>query len=281
MYQASPGPEVERNTLQTDGASSGDEIAPPGATRPVHFVADAHLGIEAESVEQAKARDLVSFIDHLVGRSSLLYLVGDIFDFWFEYPWARPHEHGDVLAALRRLVDSGTPVRFLGGNHDYWAGRRFEELTGASVHRTPVTTEHFGKRVFIAHGDGLPRGDLGYKMLKAVIRSRVAIAGFTLIPPRSGAAIARWASGMSEVTEERIDRATPAMHDFLEHKLAEGYDVAIVGHIHRQMVWKYGGGTAVVIGDWMKRRSAIELTEDGIRPLRWTAEALVEEEPAA
>jgi UDP-2,3-diacylglucosamine hydrolase len=246
-------------------------------TGPVYFIADAHLGIESAAVEEAKKQDLLEFLAHLAGRASLLYLAGDIFDFWFEYPRVRPTAHSAVLSALSELVDSGTAVRFLGGNHDYWAGSQFEEMTGATVHQTPVTDTHFGRRTFVAHGDGLPSGDLRYKMLKAVIRSRLAIAAFRLIPPATGASLARRASGMSEVTEERIRAATPAMREFLESKLAEGYDLAVVGHVHKQMMWKSGGGTAVVIGDWMKHRSVVELTEEGLRALTWAGGSLREE----
>jgi len=264
---ASPGP--QRSSV-TESAHS------PG---PVYFVADAHLGIEAPEVEEAKERDLLEFLAHLAGRASLLYLAGDIFDFWFEFPRVRPTAHAAVLKALSELVDSGTAVRFLGGNHDYWAGSQFEEMTGATVHQTPVTDTHFGRRTFVAHGDGLPPGDLRYKVLKTVIRSRPAIAAFRLIPPATGASVARWASGLSEITEECIRAATPSMKGFLESKLSEGYDLAIVGHIHKQMMWKSGSGTAVVVGDWMKHRSVVELTEEGIRALTWAGGLLREEPP--
>ena len=240
-------------------------------------MADAHLGIEAAALEEAKERDLLELLHHLAGRASLLYLVGDIFDFWFEYPKIRPTAHPAVLNALSELVRSGTAVRFLGGNHDFWVGAQFEEMTGATVYRTPVTDTHFGRITFVAHGDGLPPGDRGYKLLKAVIRSRPAIAGFRLIPPATGASIARWASGLSEITEERIRAATPPMKSFLESKLAEGHDVAVVGHIHKQMLWRSGGGTAVVIGDWMKHRSVVELTKDRLRLLSWSGGSLREE----
>jgi UDP-2,3-diacylglucosamine hydrolase len=249
--------------------SKPGSAAPAAAVRPVYFIADAHLGIESAELEATKQRELVELLDYLRGRASLLYLAGDTFDFWFEYPWVAPADHPAVIESIAELVRSGTRVRFLGGNHDYWAGAKFEELTGATVHRTPVTDTHFGCRSFVAHGDGLPGGDWGYKMLKAIIRSGPAIAGFRLIPPAAGKRIARWASGLSEITAERVLRAIPAMKTFLEGKLSEGYDVAVVGHVHWQTVWKHGEGTAVIIGDWMKHRSVVELTADGVRPLSW------------
>jgi UDP-2,3-diacylglucosamine hydrolase len=276
---ASSGPEDADVTTRTEAAEAGSGGQPVNRDAPVYLVADAHLGIEADSLESAKVSDLLALIGHLEGRSSVLYLVGDIFDFWFEYPWSKPTEHGDVTSALLKLTRSGTEVHFLGGNHDYWAGRHLAELTGAAVHRTPVTTTHFGKRVFIAHGDGLPEGDRRYKALKAVLRNPIAIAGFMLIPARIGAALGRWASNLSEISEERIDSAVPAMARFLDHKLTQGFDVVAVAHIHKQMMWASGGGTAVVVGDWMKHRSVVELSERGVRTLAWSDGALVEEHP--
>lgn len=240
---------------------------------PIYLASDVHLGAAPPETEEA----FLAWLEAAGSEASKVVINGDLFDFWFEYPWVEPTEHLDVMSAIARLADSGTDVVFLGGNHDYWAGPKLARLSHASVHRTPVTTSHFDRRLFIAHGDGLPEGDRKYKVLRAVLRSRVAIAGFTLIPPRIGAAIARWASNLSEITDERIERAIPAMRRFLELKLAQGYDVVVVGHIHRQMVWESDGGTAVVVGDWMEHRSVIEMTADGLRPLRWTGDSLVEE----
>lgn len=245
----------------------------------VYFLSDTHFKYSSQDSHEKKKRALFRDFLASIEGASRLYLVGDIFDFWFEYPKVRLTAHPAVLSALSELVRSGTAVRFLGGNHDYWVGAQFEEMTGATVHRTPISDTHFGKSTFVAHGDGLPPGDRGYKVLRAIIRSRPAIAGFRLIPPATGASIARWASGLSEITEERIRAATPPMKDFLESKLAEGHDVAVVGHIHKQMLWRSGGGTAVVIGDWMKHRSVVELTKDRLRLLSWSGGSLREESP--
>jgi UDP-2,3-diacylglucosamine hydrolase len=245
-----------------------------------YFIADAHLGSEPEPAEGRKLADLVCLLSHLQGRAAFLFLLGDIFDFWFEYPRTGPTDHPEVLSALRRLSEAGTDIHFLGGNHDYWAGSRLEMLSGARVHRQPLEVTLFTERLFIAHGDGLPEGDLGYRMLKAVLRNRLAIAAFGLIPPRIGRSIARWASDLSEITEERIDRAIPPMRAFLEDTLARGYDAAVVAHVHRPLIWRSGKGTGVIVGDWMVNRSVVELGERGFRMLRWCDGTLLDNERA-
>jgi UDP-2,3-diacylglucosamine hydrolase len=263
----------------SSGLAAGPSAPLPGENgegRSVYFVADAHLGSEAPEVEDTKERELIELLGYLEHRAAFLYLVGDVFDFWFEYPSVAPSAHGRVLEALSSLSRAGTRIRFLGGNHDYWAGGKLEALTGVTVHRDSVSETHFGRRLFIAHGDGLPRGDRGYRLLKAVIRSRAAIAGFRLIPPAIGAAIARWASGLSTITEERIERAIPSMRAFLEEKVAAGYDAAVVGHVHRPLKWDLPGGVAVIVGDWMANRAVAELTAEGFRLLRWSEGGLAE-----
>jgi UDP-2,3-diacylglucosamine hydrolase len=260
---------VDASAKPACGVTSDRSGPDDEALGPAYFVADAHLGVESRELENAKQQDLLDFLSHINGRCSTLFLVGDLFDFWFEYRRTTPDRNTDVLQALSKLSRAGARVRFLGGNHDYWAGSRFEELTGATVRREPLSTICFGRRLFVAHGDGLPKGDHGYRMLKAIIRSGPAIAAFGLLPPSAGEAIARWASGLSEITEERVQRAIPPMRGFLEEKLAEGYDAAVVGHIHRQLMWTFDGGTAIVVGDWMSHRSVVELGPGGFRLLEW------------
>lgn len=245
---------------------------------PVCFLADAHLGAEPPEAEATKERDLLAFLNHLHGRASCLYLVGDVFDFWFEYATVVPGRYVEVLAALAELARSGTEIHFLGGNHDYWAGPRLEELTGASVHHGPISRTHFGRRIFIAHGDGLPAGDAGYRVLKGVIRSRPAVAAFRLLHPTIAASIARWASSLSTITEERIERAIPPMTEFLERTLDAGYDAAVVGHVHRPLLVTRGGRSAVIVGDWMANRSVVVLDADGFHLKQWSGDALA---PAA
>ncbi len=265
-------------STKSDGAVAVPACPDDG---PVYFVADAHLGAESSSVEERKERDFSSLLRSLQGRASALYIVGDLFDFWFEYPKVTPAAHSEILMALSELSRAGTSIRFLGGNHDYWADQKFTSLTGAAVFHAPVRATHFGRQLFIAHGDGLPAGDHAYRALKAVIRSRPAIAAFRLLHPAIGAALARWASGLSDINESRVEKAIPPMKEFLESKLEEGYDDAVVAHVHRAQLWKYDTGTAVIVGDWMANRAVAELSEEGFRLLRWSGDSLVALEPGA
>ena len=247
----------------------------PAPARPVYFLADAHLGGLDGPADASGERDLEAFLRSLIGAADALYLVGDIFDFWFEFRVPSNHGHDGVLRALDGLSDSGTTVTFLGGNHDYWAGSEFKSLTGASVHHDPIVVTHEGRRVFIAHGDGLPAGDWGYRILKSVLRNPIAISMFRLLSPAVGASLAVRVSNVSGITDDRVQRAIPPMRDFLMSKLDEGLDAAIVGHVHAPRLWERNGQAAIIVGDWMTNRSVTALDASGFRMLRWTDGALV------
>ncbi len=254
----------------TSGASSRETVE-----RAVFFIADAHLGGLGDPDDELNERDLEDLLGRLDGRASHLYLLGDIFDFWFEYRLPSNHGHARVLAALRRLSASGAAVTILGGNHDYWLGSEFEELTAASVSRDPRIVEHFGRRIFLAHGDGLPAGDWGYRILKRILRSPVSIALFRQLSPALGGRLAVHVSNVSGITEDRVQRAIPPMRDFLFSKLDEGLDAAVVGHVHAPCAWHRDAGDAIIVGDWMTHRSVVALDAGGFHMLRWEQGTLV------
>jgi len=248
------------------------------AAKPVFFLADAHLGELHGHADVDSERELEELITSLTGTAGHLYLVGDIFDFWFEYRVPTDHGHAGVLRALDRLSDAGTEVVFLGGNHDYWAGAEFASLTGATIRRDPLVVTHFGRRIFIAHGDGLPAGDWGYRILKSVLRSPVAIAAFRQLSPALGGRLAVRVSGVSGITEDRVQRAIPPMREFLMTKLDSGVD-AVVGHVHAPRLWERGDRVGVIVGDWMTHRSVVALDASGFRMLRWDGQRLVASDP--
>ncbi|NIP78979.1 MAG: UDP-2,3-diacylglucosamine diphosphatase, partial [Gemmatimonadetes bacterium] len=138
--------------------------------KPEYITSDVHLGAVPADTERAFLR----FLEHVGAEGSRLIIPGDLFDFWFEYGDVIPGEHFRVLAALADLVDAGIPVVVTGGNHDAWGGRFLEEHVGVEFHPGHVRTEIAGRPALLAHGDGLGKGDLKYRALKWVLRSRPA-----------------------------------------------------------------------------------------------------------
>jgi UDP-2,3-diacylglucosamine hydrolase len=226
----------------------------------VYFISDAHLG--SGSDQDTRIRTLVDLLGSFRRDAEHVYVLGDLFDFWFEYRHAIPKGHFRVLRALAELVEAGIPVTYLGGNHDFWSGSYLSREVGLHVHQHPITRQHQGRRLFLAHGDGLGPGDTGYRILKAVLRHRIAIALYRTIHPDLGIPLAYRISKTSrnhtagrDILLERMSRyvVTP--------RLLEGDDAVIVGHIH-DPIHLTGPGTMefVIIGDWLEHFTYVRMT---------------------
>jgi len=240
---------------------------PPGA---VYFISDAHLGADPEAIEAPRRRRLLDFLAHLPGRASALYVVGDLFDFWFEYGSAIPRRHFETLAALRRLREAGIAVHYLNGNHDFWLGPFLERELGVSTHSGPVTLETQGRRLWIHHGDGLVGGDLGYRMLKKVIRHPLSIGLYRLLHPDFGIPLAhsvsRWSRHSRPDRPPDIDRL---WREIALPRFAEGFDAVLIGHFHQVVERRESGREFLVLGDWMEFFTYARLEAGNLLLERW------------
>jgi UDP-2,3-diacylglucosamine hydrolase len=231
---------------------------------PIYFIADAHLGSSGDPADDEPRLDrLVPFLRSVAEcRAARLYIVGDLFDFWFEYVHVMPWRHARILSEIRRLVDAGVPVEFLGGNHDWWAGASFERFAGMTVHRAPISVEHQGRRLYLAHGDGLAsRGDSGYLLLRALLRNPWVVRGLRFVHPDLAYAFGHRLSKFSrEHLTTRAFRVDPPLAEFVDATLARGHDAFLMGHLHaRHAERRPGGGRLFVLGDWMTLFSALRL----------------------
>ena len=232
-------------------------------TRPVYLASDVHFG----SVPAERERAFLSWLDHAGAAASQIVLNGDLFDFWFEYRSGIPRGYDDVLGALRAVVDTGVPVTLMGGNHDWWGGRYLREQVGVEFLQDPVVRSYAGLRTFLAHGDGLGKGDLGYLALRLLLRGRLTRLAFSLLTPDMGDRIAgrvsktehRW----GEPTLDDKARAT-ALEAWAVGKLeAEPeLDLVVLGHTHVPLLRQVGDARWYLnAGDWVYHTSYAVLEE--------------------
>ncbi|MDX1578777.1 MAG: UDP-2,3-diacylglucosamine diphosphatase, partial [Gemmatimonadota bacterium] len=196
-------------------------------------VSDIHLGATPPDHERA----FLSFLEEAPRWGEDLLIVGDLFDFLFEYGEVVPRGYLPALARLRALVEGGMTVRFLGGNHDAWGGSFLRDEVGLEVLEGPVTMRVGGRPAYVAHGDGLGGADWGYRVLKTVIRSRVGRGLFRWIHPDVGVPLARRASGTEARSEEEPGVGPGRASRLAVHAaevLADRPDLALVifGHAH-------------------------------------------------
>jgi UDP-2,3-diacylglucosamine hydrolase len=234
------------------------------------FVSDCHLGAGSEADDRARERRVVSFLEREAAQASALFVLGDLFDFWFEYRHVVPRHHFRVLTALRRLVDAGLPVTFVGGNHDFWAGSYLESEIGCRVHHEPARVELQSRRLFLAHGDGLMAGDHGYLFLKSILRHPLAIEAYRWIHPDLGIPLARTVSRLSRKhrDESRFD-AEALRARVAEPRYAQGVDGVVLGHFHHPTLLTREGRDFVVLGDWIQNDSFAALEDGRFTLYRW------------
>ena len=134
----------------------------------IYFISDAHLGSRAIPHARMQERRLVNFLDSIKDKAAAVYMLGDMFDFWYEFKTVVPKGYTRFLGKISELTDRGVEVHFFIGNHDIWCGDYLEKECGMIIHRTPLTCEIYGKEFFLAHGDGLGDDDKKFKFLRMV-----------------------------------------------------------------------------------------------------------------
>lgn len=241
------------------------------SAKAVFVISDLHLGAVPLETEVAFLR----WLAYVKEAGSLLIINGDLFDFWFEYGRVVPAEHVRVLAALADLAESGIPVLFLGGNHDWWGGDQLRSL-GIDFSPQPVRQQIQGKSVLIAHGDGLGRGDLGYRIIRPVLRSRLTRWLFRWLHPDLGAWLADRVSGTRRHLARkgktypqqtaRVAARIKAQADWARAQLASdtSLDMVILGHSHQPVLTEVAPGRFYLnTGDWVDHRSYATIDEAG------------------
>jgi UDP-2,3-diacylglucosamine hydrolase len=236
-----------------------------------YFISDVHLGLDTREMERRKEDRLLAFFSHVRRTGSVLYIVGDLFDFWFEYRTVIPKGFHRTLAALDDLTAARIPVHYLAGNHDFWMGEFFTEELGLTVHAEPFEATIEGKRVYLHHGDGLASRDLGYRLIKPVLRNRWNIRLFRWLHPDLGVRLARGSSRSSRhYTSTKDFGEEEGMTSFAAHRIGLGADIVVMGHRHRPQMTPIAGGTYINLGDWISYNTYGRLDGEGITLETWT-----------
>ncbi|HEY6162735.1 MAG TPA: UDP-2,3-diacylglucosamine diphosphatase, partial [Bacteroidia bacterium] len=127
--------------------------------KKIYFASDFHLGVPDHDRSLGRERRIVRWLDEIKADAGEIFLMGDLFDFWFEYKRAVPKGYVRLLGKLAELSDSGIPIHIFTGNHDMWIFDYLPRELNAKIYRAPITREFNGKKFFLAHGDGLGPGD--------------------------------------------------------------------------------------------------------------------------
>ena len=181
-----------------------------------YFFSDVHLGFGSKDEEKQKERKLVDFLESVRDNSEKIFIVGDLFDCWIEYRRVVPKGYYRTLAKLNELVEQGIEINFFSGNHDFWLNTYLRDDVGLKLYGDSLETELDGKKFYITHGDGLSKGDMGYKIIKKVLRNRFNQFLYSLIHPDIGLWLAQGSSKKSRLHTDdrsRVLEAYPEMNE--------------------------------------------------------------------
>lgn len=231
----------------------------------LYVFSDAHLGCGSEEEENAKVRKIGELIALVRKDGDRLIILGDLFDFWFEYKHAIPKEHTDVLLLLRELVRDGIRVDYVSGNHDFWMDDYFQKQIGVYLHRDILDIKYAGLRLHLTHGDGIAEADGGYRILKRILRNPFNIWLYRRLPPDWAIPLAKYVSGSSRRYSSRRDHTFALDYErYAEQKLGEGYDAVFIGHLHIPSIKRFDKGVYVNTGDFIGHFSYGRVDNSGV-----------------
>src|SRR5215218_4738062 len=170
--------------------------------KKVYFLSDFHLGVPTPEKSLEREKLIVQFLDEAKKDAHTIFIVGDMFDFWFEYRKVVPKGHVRLLGKLAELSDAGVQLHFFVGNHDMWMKDYLQTELNMPVYFGPQTFTFNHCSFYIAHGDGLGPGDHGYKAMKKVFRHPLSQCLFSLLPPAIGVGMANYFSRKSRKAQE-------------------------------------------------------------------------------
>lgn len=231
--------------------------------RKIYFASDFHLGLKAGTNPLEREKKVVKWLRSIAGDAEGIFLLGDIFDFWWEYKLVVPRGFTRFLGTVAELTDSGIPVHFFTGNHDMWVGNYLSEECGLMIHTGPVTLTLGGKIFHLAHGEGLGTKDFGYKILLSAFRNKPLRALYSTLHPAIGVGIGqRWSHSSRLGKGISLEFLGEEKEDLIRYAKSiisrEKTDYFIFGHRHLAMTFRIEGGAEIIfLGDWIKNSSYV------------------------
>ncbi len=231
----------------------------------LYIFSDVHLGSgppEKEIEKQNKIAELFAMIKEDGDR---LIILGDLFDFWFEYKHVMPKDQFPVLYMIYELILKGIKVDYISGNHDFWMHDFFSSQIKIDVHQDYLDLKYENQKLHLIHGDGLSPSDKGYHFLKKVFRNKLCIWLYRQLPPDFAFSLAKRISGSSREYNARQDHPFKLDYEnYAEKKLQDGYDIVTIGHLHLPVFKEFKSGTYVNSGDFINHFSYVKIKNNKI-----------------
>ncbi len=248
----------------------------------IYFASDFHLGVPDDETSLSREKSIVRWLDHIAPSAQEIFLVGDLFDFWFEYKRVIPKGFVRLQGKIAELTDAGIPIHVFTGNHDMWIFDYLPRELGVSLYRKPIERTWNDKRFFIGHGDGLGPGDHGYKFIKRVFENRVCQWLFARIHPNFGLWLANYSSRSSRASTGQTDdhfkgKEGEWLIQFCESELKSNpVDYFVFGHRHLPIEYAFANeSTYFNLGDWINYTTFLQFDGTACHLKQWNGNEAV------
>lgn len=247
-----------------------------------YFASDFHLGTPNEKSSKEREKKILSWLNEVQKDATHLFLVGDVFDFWFEYNCSVPKGFVRFLGALADITDQGIPVYLFPGNHDLWVSDYLVKECGVTIVKEAHEFNHKGKRFYVHHGDGLGPGDFSYKVLKRIFTARSARFLFQWLHPNIGIALAHKLSKKSRLSQNPredtyLGNNQEHLAQFVTQHLAnatpdEKPDFFIFGHRHLVVDTQIDTARYINLGEWLNGGQYAVFDGEVLQLLQWPSQ---------
>ncbi len=243
--------------------------------RRSYFISDVHLLSPALRAQTVSEKKLAAFFDHLKDQECALYLVGDIFDFWFEYRTVVPRQCLFGIIELLKLRDYGVEVHYLAGNHDGWLGAFAQKELDIQIYTRPLILDLGGQKTLVLHGDGVSGKDFFYRKLRRVLRHPVNVWLYRWLHPDLGIPLANMSSRRSKRSDPEYRRYAndTTLEKYFNLWFSRGIQTIIMGHHHLPTDSRLSKGRYINLGDWTTHYTYAVYDNHEIRLCTWNEES--------
>ncbi len=246
--------------------------------KKIYFISDFHLGVPDYASSRERENRIVRWLKSIEADVQILYLMGDVFDYWFEYKYAVPKGYVRLLGKLAEMADNGVEIHYFTGNHDMWVFDYLPHEIGLKLHREPIQVNYNGKDFFLGHGDGLGPGDHGYKFIKKVFASKVAQWMFARLHPNFGIRLMKYFSKTSRIAtgdsdETFLGEDKEWLIIYCKEELQKNhYDYFIFGHRHLPLDIKLSDKSSYInLGEWINHQTYAEFDGINLKLLKFSS----------
>lgn len=217
-----------------------------------YFISDTHFGFYEYNREKPLIEKFELLCSTIIKEKGNFYILGDLFDYWFEYKSVIQKYSYRILTCLEKMRDAEVKINYLIGNHDFAHRDLFAKDFGIEMHETYLVENINGKKFFLAHGDGLIGNDHGYMILKSIVRNKKLQSLYAKLHPNVGIGLAKYFSKKSrQYTSEKDYGDNDYLYQFSKQKIEEGFDYVVLGHSHKFSFEEIGRGFYINLGSWL------------------------------